>query len=153
MNGRCLLVKRLVQIEIVRINLDLRDCLNAFFATEEYCKLNMPFVHRVAYTKFRCGVAPIQIETGRYLRQPLEARICSFCPNHIEDEQHVILHCPAYDSLRQNLFRNASKFCKRCCRMDDIGNIKALFSTESVVHIVANTCFLIIRKRNNILYV
>ena len=38
-----------------------------FFATEEYCKLNMPFAHRAAYAKFRCGVTPLKVERGRYL--------------------------------------------------------------------------------------
>ena len=137
-----------------------------FFAMEEYCKLNMAFAHRAAYAKFRCGVAPLKVETGRYLGQPLEARICPFCPNRIEDEQHVILHCPAskqythiffrgpaYDSLRQHLFRKASNLCEGFCRNDDIEKIIVLFSTKSLVRIVAKTGFLILRKRNNILYI
>ena len=114
----------------------------------------MPFAHRAAYyAKFRCGVAPLKVETGRYLGQPLEARICPFCPNRIEDEQHVILHCPAYDSLRQHLFRKASNLCEGFCRNDDIEKIIVLFSTKSLVRIVAKTCFLILRKRNNLLYI
>ena len=95
----------------------------------------------------------LKVETGRYLGQPLEARICPFCPNHIEDEQHVILHCPAYDSLRQHLFRKASNLCEGFCRNDDIEKIIVLFSTKSLVRIVAKTCFLILRKRNNLLYI
>ena len=31
-----------------------------FFSTEDYCKLNMPFTHRAANAKFRCGVAPLK---------------------------------------------------------------------------------------------
>ena len=91
-----------------------------FFATEEYCKLNMPFAHRAACANFRCGVAPLKIETGRYLGQPPKARICPFYPNHIEDEQHVILNCPAYDS---SIFRKASSLCEVFCRNDEIEKI------------------------------
>ena len=153
MNGRCPLIKRLVQIKNKRKKLRFYRLFKRFFATEEYCKLNMPFAYRAAYAKFRCGVAPLKIETGRYLGQPLEARICPFCPNHIEDEQHVILHWPAYDSLRQHLFRKASNFCEGFCRNDDIEKIIVLFSAISLVRIVAKTCFLILRKRNNLLYI
>ena len=35
------------------------------YETEEYGKLLMPLCHRAAYAKFRCGVAPIRIETGQ----------------------------------------------------------------------------------------
>lgn len=46
--------------------------------------------HRSALSKFRCGVAPIHIETGRY--EGLEGldRKCPFCDN-VLDESHVIL--------------------------------------------------------------
>jgi len=36
------------------------------FCVENYCLLIMPPKHRSALSKFRCGVAPIRIETGRY---------------------------------------------------------------------------------------
>jgi hypothetical protein len=36
------------------------------FETENYCKIPLPFNHRSAFAKFRCGVVPLRIETGRY---------------------------------------------------------------------------------------
>ena len=36
------------------------------FCTESYLKQNLPLRHRSAFAKFRCGVAPSKIETGRY---------------------------------------------------------------------------------------
>jgi hypothetical protein len=36
------------------------------FETEAYCKVIMSRTHRAAFAKFRCGVAPIRLETGRY---------------------------------------------------------------------------------------
>ena len=36
------------------------------FAVEKYCKIILPPRHRAAFSKFRCGVAPLRIETGRY---------------------------------------------------------------------------------------
>ena len=34
------------------------------FETETYCKISMPFSQRSSFAKFRCGVAPLRIETG-----------------------------------------------------------------------------------------
>ena len=42
--------------------------------TEVYCKMILPLRHRAALAKFRCGVAPLQIETGRFENRPLEER-------------------------------------------------------------------------------
>ena len=36
------------------------------YKVETYCKLLMPYSHRAAFAKFRCGVAPFRIETGGY---------------------------------------------------------------------------------------
>ena len=36
------------------------------YGVEKYCKYIMPKNHRSALCKFRCGVAPLRIETGRY---------------------------------------------------------------------------------------
>ena len=59
---------------------------------------------RSAYAKFRCGVAPINIELCRYglARIPVEERVCSHC-NEVEDESHVLMYCPLYDDIRDQL--------------------------------------------------
>ena len=36
------------------------------YETENDCRLLMPNSHHAAFAKLRCGVAPIQIETGRF---------------------------------------------------------------------------------------
>ena len=67
--------------------------------------------YRSALCKFRCGVAPIRIETGRYERLNVTDRICNICDNHdneIEDEKHVIMKCTLYNDLRETLFSDAS---------------------------------------------
>ena len=56
------------------------------FETEIYCKIAFPFSHRSAFAKFRCGVAPLRIETGRFENLRIEERICCFCSDFIEDE-------------------------------------------------------------------
>ena len=51
------------------------------FEAEMYCKKLLPLCHRAAFAKFRCGVAPLPIETGRFENKPLEERKCPFCDN------------------------------------------------------------------------
>ena len=61
--------------------------------------------HRSAYAIFRCGAAPIKIETCRYglNRLPVEQRVGEECLV-VEDECHVIMHCPLYTDIRDQLF-------------------------------------------------
>ena len=42
--------------------------------TENYLTVNLPIRHRSALAKFRCGIAPIRTETGRYEGLPLERK-------------------------------------------------------------------------------
>ena len=34
------------------------------YEVEQYCKMILPIIHRAAFAKFRCGVAPLRIETA-----------------------------------------------------------------------------------------
>ena len=70
------------------------------FQTEFYVENIMTRSHRSALAKFRCGVAPIRLKTGRYEKSPGNERFCSFCLDCIEDECHVILECPVYSDMR-----------------------------------------------------
>ena len=56
--------------------------------------------------KFRCEVAPLRIETGRFERLSVEDRLCFHCSGNglVEDELHVITVCPLYQDLRDTLF-------------------------------------------------
>ena len=82
-------------------------CLfKSIFETEPNCTHIMPLRHRAAFAKFRCGVAPLRIETGRYENKPLEERKCPFCDD-IESEIHVIFNCNLYDDFRAELFSKA----------------------------------------------
>lgn len=79
------------------------------FSVEEYCRIILPRKHMSALCKFRCGVAPIRIETGKYENFSVEKLVCPFCPNYVEDEKHVLLNCALYDDLRKSLFNCAVK--------------------------------------------
>ena len=65
---------------------------------------------RSAYAKFRCGVAPIKLETGRYglNRVPVDQRLCEDC-NVVEGECHVIMYCILYTDILDQLFTEISE--------------------------------------------
>jgi hypothetical protein len=51
------------------------------FGTEKYVELFMPKTYRSALCKFRCGVAPIRIDTGRYERVVRHTLCWILCPD------------------------------------------------------------------------
>ena len=69
---------------------------------------------RVLLTKFRIGICPLRIETGRYEQVsknvrglPEAERTCKCCvhaSDMVENEFHFLLICPAYDCERTKLF-------------------------------------------------
>ena len=70
--------------------------------------------HRSALAKFRCGVAPILLETGRYEKLPVNERFCPFCLDCSEDECHVILECPLYSDMRYLYWKQFSRLIRHC---------------------------------------
>jgi hypothetical protein len=61
--------------------------------------------HRISYSRFRTSCHDLRIERERYLpeaiRAPRHERNCLVCASPaIEDEIHMVFHCPIYDHLR-----------------------------------------------------
>ena len=71
------------------------------YSTEPYAKIITSKKYRSAYAKFRCGVAPLKIETCRYglNRILVEERLCESC-QVVEDEFHVMMVCPLFNDIR-----------------------------------------------------
>ena len=77
--------------------------LKHVFEPEMYLNCIMGRKIRSSYAKFRCGVAPIRIETGRYEKLDLCERLCIFCEGCIEDEFHVLTECSLYIDIHSKL--------------------------------------------------
>lgn len=122
------------------------------YNTENYCKIPLPFSHRSAFAKFRCGVAPLRIETGRYENVSVNERVCSVCTNEVEDEAHVILRCPLYNNFRDELFNVAVTFKDNFLSLTDSQKLVFLFSNFNMIRICAKTCDLILKERRNFIY-
>ena len=65
--------------------------LKSDFRTEPCITCIIPCVARSSCAKFKCGVAPLQIELGRYFGQPENNRLCSMCQNDVESEFHALI--------------------------------------------------------------
>jgi hypothetical protein len=82
-----------------------------------YCKFKVSFEkenyfeiknteYRKCLTKFRISNHKLDIETGRYYGIPAENRLCKLCnSNAIEDEEHFLMDCTQYNTLRTVLFK------------------------------------------------
>ena len=97
--------------EKLQAELAVRDNKLRTYRTFKNTYITEPYVHNItqkkfrsAYAKFRCGVAPINIELCRYglARILVEERVCIHC-NEVEDESHVLMHCSLYDDVRNQL--------------------------------------------------
>ena len=85
------------------------------FNTEEYIKMNLQRNERSILAQFRCGILPIRIETGRFVGEIPEERLCKLCDINVpEDGKHFLLECTTYNNLRQYWFPhiNNNKFLK-----------------------------------------
>ena len=64
---------------------------------------------RSLLAKFRGGVLPLHVETGRWQNTPWENRICRVCnQNCVEDEFHFLCICESYNLHRNVLFHRVT---------------------------------------------
>ena len=95
---------------------------------------------RIALNKFRSGVAPINLELGRYIGIPVNKRFCYFCENCVEDEKHVLLSCPMCSGVRQALFTQACYNNSDFMSYDEDAKLRFLFNDDAIVSNCAKTC-------------
>ena len=71
---------------------------------------NLKRPQRVVLTKLRTSDHKLLIEEGRRMKPqiPREERICKFCNNGIESEEHFLVECPLY-GRRQIFFNKVSE--------------------------------------------
>jgi hypothetical protein len=115
------------------------------FETEMYLSKNIPSRYRSAFAKFRCGVAPLRIETGRYENKNVHERVCFICHDQIE---HVLLDCTLYADLRERLFNEVKSSNVHFIISSDDDKFIYLFQSTECYDLVAKTCSNILRRRN-----
>lgn len=122
------------------------------YGAESYVTSVISRSHRSALAKFRCGVAPLRIETGRYERLPPGERSCFNCANLIEDELHVLIRCPLYQDLREELFIKAISIEQSFDGLTDVQKMCFIMSNKEIVKYTAKTCNDILTRRRSLFY-
>jgi hypothetical protein len=122
------------------------------YEAEQYVKCVMSKQQRSALAKFRCGVAPLRLETGRYEHLPVHERLCFNCNDCVEDELHVLIVCPLYDSIRGNLFNVANEVNADFSALTDSEKLCFTLSHKDLLKASAKTCLDILNLRRSYLY-
>ncbi len=79
------------------------------FNYETYLDFHPDFRKRRLITKLRISSHRLEVEIGRYqgkqyVRKQAKDRVCTFCDTGaVEDEIHVLMHCPLYNSQRKDM--------------------------------------------------
>ena len=107
---------------------------------------------RSCLAKLRCGVAPLHIETGRYIGLPVHERRCPICDSDVESEIHFMMHCSIYVDLREQLFLSASNIDPSFLTMSDVDKMCFLLSNEFICTKTAKTLNLMIKRRREYLF-
>ena len=79
--------------------------------TEKYVISNISRSQRSFLAQVRMGILPLNVETGRYLRKPLNERLCLLCKEReIEDEYHFLCSCQRYKTERNQICSGIPNF-------------------------------------------
>ena len=112
------------------------DNVKSDFDQESYLNDVTNFTARSALTKLRISAHDLKIETGRYSLLPREERSCEWCKlvtstNYIENENHVLLECDLYASLRSEFLtfaRSANTSCANVTANSATHDVSKLFN-------------------------
>ena len=124
------------------------------FGTTSYVKdHHLTRAQRSALAKFRCGVAPLRLETGRFEGMSLEERLCPLCQTEIETEVHSIIKCSAFNDLRTTLFNYCTNIYTDFMLLSDLEKFVFIFTSDRVIKPSSVMCLSLLRKRRELLYV
>lgn len=74
------------------------------FGLENYVSFNLSKLERSHMAQLRSGILPLRIETGQYVGEPPNERLCTLCTQQeIENKLHFVLDCPFYNQYRTEI--------------------------------------------------
>ena len=117
------------------------------FCMEGYLDTISNRTHRVWYTKVRISNHRFTVETGRFSKTPSEARLCTFCKAKqklsVEDEMHVLIHCPRCAFLRKDLYDCIYHLCPNFKDLHDDYKFNYLLDSDGpIVKVLARFFYL-----------
>ena len=127
--------------------LDAYMSFKSKFCMEGYLDTISNRTHRVWYTKVRNSNHRFAVETGRFSKTPREERLCTFCKAKqkpsVEDEMHVLIHCPRYAFLRKDLYDCIYHLCPNFKDLHDDHKFNYLLNSDGpIVKVLARFFYL-----------
>ena len=74
---------------------------------------------RTAITKIRLSNHDLMIEKGRHQGLVLDERLCPFCENTIENEQHFLINCEIFSLHRTTFFTELTEMNQDFINLDE----------------------------------
>ena len=123
------------------------------YSTEPYVKIITSKKYRSAYAKFRCGVAPLKIETCRYglNRIPVEERLCESC-QVVEDEFHVMMVCPLFNDIRSQFILQLNEVEQSFNDYTQEEQFIYVMSNPACYKIISKAMYFILSKKHQMFY-
>lgn len=119
-----------------------------------YLELTSKLNERKELVKFRIGNHKLMIETGRYSQIPRVNRLCPTCgSNQIEDEIHLLFHCPKYSIFRDRFYRKLEYHLPYIKRLSTLEATKELMNSDNYFVNIQLLRFILscLNLRNNLL--
>ncbi len=79
-----------------KAKLELYNVLKCDYGVEKYLLLNIDKYEKSLLSQLRYGIIPLRVETGRYVNETREERVCTLCTtNTVESVEHFLFECEA----------------------------------------------------------
>ena len=101
-------------------------------AWENYLSWVIIRAHKIALSRLRTSCHQLEIEVGRHHKPPIpeNERICEYCStSSVDNETHVLLECPATDSLRQTLLNTVQSLHPHFQNLSSIERMKLILAS------------------------
>jgi hypothetical protein len=102
------------------------------FKGEQYLYADADKISLSNLIKIRVSNCILNIEKGRYLKLPVEQRICQLCHTDVEDEFHFLMNCDKLIHKRVTLFRNISNIVPSFKTMSDVEKFMFLLNSHDL---------------------
>ncbi len=131
--------------------LDLYREIKTTFGVAKYLTLNIDRYEKALLSQLRYGILPLRVETGRYVGENHDDRICTLCDSNIvEDQIHFVFHCKKYKNFREELNNKAKQ---RLDNWDDLQDIeKLIYMFDNMTRVFAKYIRNIFILRRDTLY-
>ena len=117
------------------------------FKTENYVQLKLCKNERSIPCQLRTGILPLCLETGRYIGEKVEQRLCKLCTaGAVENEIHFLLHCDLYTQIRENTFSDISR---NHTELPDIERLCRIVNSQPRKLAKYLVCAYLLRKRKH----